>query len=99
MPPADSMNDDFDFAGADGGDIDPPVLKVGEEKEIGTQGLKKKLLKEGEGWNTPEVGDEVQGTTRSLFFFFLNWIFLFQKLINVCETLLMYILYWACHLS
>ncbi|KOM58390.1 hypothetical protein LR48_Vigan11g142400 [Vigna angularis] len=60
MPPADSMNDDFDFAGADGGDIDPPVLKVGEEKEIGTQGLKKKLLKKGEGWNTPEVGDEVQ---------------------------------------
>ncbi|XP_027908240.1 peptidyl-prolyl cis-trans isomerase FKBP62-like [Vigna unguiculata] len=60
MPPPDSMNDDFDFAGADGGDIDPPVLKVGEEKEIGKQGLKKKLLKEGEGWNTPEVGDEVQ---------------------------------------
>jgi len=89
MPPPDSMNDDFDFAGADGGDIDPPVLKVGEEKEIGKQGLKKKLLKEGEGWNTPEVGDEVQGTTRYLLFFF------FQKLINLCKTLLVYILYWA----
>ncbi|KAK1295095.1 70 kDa peptidyl-prolyl isomerase [Acorus calamus] len=36
------------------------VLKVGEEKEIGKQGLKKKLLKEGEGWDTPEAGDEVQ---------------------------------------
>lgn len=39
---------------------DNPVLKVGEEKEIGNQGLKKKLLKEGEGWDTPENGDEVE---------------------------------------
>jgi len=38
-----------------------PALKVGDEKEIGNQGLKKKLLKEGEGWDTPEVGDEVEG--------------------------------------
>ncbi|KAL5222440.1 hypothetical protein ABZP36_027153 [Zizania latifolia] len=67
------MDDDFDMppAGADdmmmgedgmddfGGD-DGPVMKVGEEKEIGKQGLKKKLLKEGEGWETPEVGDEVE---------------------------------------
>ncbi|KAL2319318.1 hypothetical protein Fmac_028287 [Flemingia macrophylla] len=53
-----AMNDDFDFAGA--GEGDSPVLKVGEEKEIGKQGLKKKLLKEGQGWDTPEVGDEVQ---------------------------------------
>lgn len=45
-----------DFGGADG-----PPLKVGEEKEIGKQGLRKKLLKEGEGWETPEVGDEVEG--------------------------------------
>lgn len=37
-----------------------PSLKVGEEKEIGGQGLKKKLVKEGEGWETPEVGDEVE---------------------------------------
>ncbi|KAK7382709.1 hypothetical protein VNO80_01720 [Phaseolus coccineus] len=59
VPPADSMNDDFNFGG-DGGDLETPVLKVGEEKEIGQQGLKKKLLKEGEGWNTPEAGDEVQ---------------------------------------
>ncbi|KQJ99076.1 70 kDa peptidyl-prolyl isomerase [Brachypodium distachyon] len=51
------MGDDMmgDFAGGDG-----PVLKVGEEKEVGKQGLKKKLLKEGEGWETPEVGDEVE---------------------------------------
>ena len=38
-----------------------PALKVNEEKEINKQGLKKKLLKEGEGWDTPEVGDEVEG--------------------------------------
>ncbi|KAG0524419.1 hypothetical protein BDA96_07G209600 [Sorghum bicolor] len=66
------MDDDFEMptAGADemmgddemgdfGGD-EGPVLKVGEEKEVGKQGLKKKLLKEGEGWETPEVGDEVE---------------------------------------
>ncbi|XP_057455742.1 peptidyl-prolyl cis-trans isomerase FKBP62-like [Lotus japonicus] len=49
-------NDDFDFAGADGGN---PMFKVGDEKEIGIQGLKKKLIKEGEGWDTPDAGDEV----------------------------------------
>ncbi|GMP90272.1 hypothetical protein CsSME_00041475 [Camellia sinensis var. sinensis] len=37
-----------------------PIMKVGEEKEIGKLGLKKKLLKEGEGWDTPENGDEVE---------------------------------------
>ncbi|XP_061360403.1 peptidyl-prolyl cis-trans isomerase FKBP62-like [Gastrolobium bilobum] len=57
LPAAEPMSEDFDFAG--GGD-DNPIIKVGEEKEIGKQGLKKKLLKEGEGWDTPEVGDEVQ---------------------------------------
>lgn len=39
---------------------DPPTLKVGEEKEIGKSGLKKKLVKEGEGWDMPENGDEVE---------------------------------------
>ena len=61
MPPAgadEMMGDDemVDFGG-DGS----PVMKVGEEKELGKQGLKKKLLKEGDGWETPEVGDEVEG--------------------------------------
>ncbi|XP_028759704.1 70 kDa peptidyl-prolyl isomerase isoform X2 [Neltuma alba] len=37
-----------------------PILKVGEEKEIGKNGLKKKLVKEGEGWETPNAGDEVE---------------------------------------
>lgn len=55
MPQAeDMMNEDLDLPD------DGPTLKVGEEKEIGKQGLKKKLLKEGEGWDTPENGDEVE---------------------------------------
>ncbi|KAI7731527.1 hypothetical protein M8C21_017656 [Ambrosia artemisiifolia] len=55
IPAADEMNEDFMD------DIEAPVtLKVGEEKEIGNQGLKKKLIKEGEGWDTPESGDEVE---------------------------------------
>ncbi|KAJ3688541.1 hypothetical protein LUZ61_017705 [Rhynchospora tenuis] len=37
-----------------------PILKEGEEKEIGKEGLKKKLVKEGQGWETPENGDEVE---------------------------------------
>ncbi|KAK7319011.1 hypothetical protein RJT34_03720 [Clitoria ternatea] len=41
-------------------EVESPILKVGEEKEIGKKGLKKKLLKEGEGWDTPNTGDQVQ---------------------------------------
>lgn len=41
-----------------------PSMKVGDEKEIGKQGLKKKLVKEGEGWERPENGDEVEGMYR-----------------------------------
>lgn len=54
------MDEDFEF---DANMEDDPVLKVGdrEEKEIGNKGLKKKLLKEGEGWDTPTTGDEVEG--------------------------------------
>ncbi|KAK4747182.1 hypothetical protein SAY87_026219 [Trapa incisa] len=55
MPPADEMMED-ELGIPDEG----PVIKVGEEKEIGKQGLKKKLLKEGAGWETPESGDEVE---------------------------------------
>ncbi|KAL7116171.1 hypothetical protein ACP275_04G226500 [Erythranthe tilingii] len=59
------MEDDFDMPAAEGMDeeMDLPegsnFMKVGEEKEIGSQGLKKKLVKEGEGWDTPDNGDEV----------------------------------------
>ncbi|KAL2531001.1 Peptidyl-prolyl cis-trans isomerase FKBP62 [Forsythia ovata] len=66
------MDDDFEFPAANNdaempmdedNDIDLPVgnsiLKVGEEKDIGN-GLKKKLLKEGDGWEKPSSGDEVE---------------------------------------
>ncbi|GAY48013.1 hypothetical protein CUMW_108720 [Citrus unshiu] len=36
-----------------------PPLKVGEEGEFGNSGIKKKLLKNGVDWDTPEFGDEV----------------------------------------
>ncbi|KAK6277642.1 hypothetical protein POUND7_017965 [Theobroma cacao] len=36
-----------------------PPLKVGEERELGSSGIKKKLLKNGISWETPEFGDEV----------------------------------------
>ncbi|XP_019188626.1 PREDICTED: peptidyl-prolyl cis-trans isomerase FKBP62-like [Ipomoea nil] len=56
--------EDFDMPPAEMDDLDlpddNPVMKVGEEKEIGDQGLKKKLVKEGAGWETPEPGDEVE---------------------------------------
>ncbi|GLT97696.1 hypothetical protein SLE2022_152490 [Rubroshorea leprosula] len=63
------MDDDFEFPTSSNLDEemdipeeDPvsPILKVGEEKEIGKNGLKKKLVKEGEGWETPGTGDEVE---------------------------------------
>ncbi|GER31411.1 peptidyl-prolyl cis-trans isomerase FKBP62 [Striga asiatica] len=60
------MDDDFDMTPAEGLDEDMDLpggstyMKVGEEKEIGSQGLKKKLVKEGEGWDTPDNGDEVE---------------------------------------
>ena len=63
MPPAGAD----EMMGDDGMGDEGPVLKVGEEKEVGKQGLKKKLLKEGEGWETPEVGDEVEGIPALLF--------------------------------
>eukprot|EP00268_Persea_americana_P026861 TRINITY_DN263_c0_g2_i1.p1 TRINITY_DN263_c0_g2~~TRINITY_DN263_c0_g2_i1.p1 ORF type:complete len:577 (+),score=198.04 TRINITY_DN263_c0_g2_i1:428-2158(+) len=60
------MDDDFDIPAAEEMNDDMlipdenPILKAGEEKEIGKQGLKKKLVKEGEGGDTPENGDEVE---------------------------------------
>ncbi|KAF4354193.1 hypothetical protein F8388_004205 [Cannabis sativa] len=66
------MADDFDFSAAgnvnedmemdvnEEDDAISPILKVGEEKEIGSKGLKKKLVKEGHGWETPSSGDEVE---------------------------------------
>jgi FK506-binding protein 4/5 len=59
------MDDEFDFAnqGEMNEDFDMPdsyMMKAGEEKEIGKEGLKKKLVKEGEGYDTPDNGDEVE---------------------------------------
>lgn len=48
-------------AGEGEADLPPAELKVGEEREIGKEGLKKKLVKEGEGWDRPGAGDEVEG--------------------------------------
>lgn len=56
-----AMKDFQTGAGAGAGDEPPAELKVGEEREIGKEGLKKKLVKEGEGWDRPGAGDEVEG--------------------------------------
>lgn len=66
------MDDDFEFPTSSDVNMDEDmgipeddpvtlILKEGEEKEIGKNGLKKKLSKEGEGWETPCAGDEVEG--------------------------------------
>lgn len=70
------MEDDFDIPAAGmEDDMDLPeessYMKVGEEKEIGKQGLKKKLVKEGEGWDTPDNGDEVEGRICDFTFVFM----------------------------
>ncbi|KAL6979562.1 Peptidyl-prolyl cis-trans isomerase fkbp65 [Sarracenia purpurea var. burkii] len=54
MSLADGMNGDFEMLD------ESPILKVGEEKKIGNQGLKKKLVKGDEGWETPENGGEIE---------------------------------------
>lgn len=56
IPPATGLDEDMDLP------EETSYMKVGEEKEIGEQGLKKKLVKEGEGWDTPDSGDEVEGS-------------------------------------
>ncbi|KAM0822527.1 hypothetical protein ACQ4PT_071441 [Festuca glaucescens] len=59
----DDVHDGEPMDGLDDGEEEadsPAAMKVGEEKEIGKQGLKKKLVKEGEGWERPETGDEVE---------------------------------------
>lgn len=39
-----------------------PPQKVGEEREL-SGGIKKKLLKRGHGWETPDFNDEATGPT------------------------------------
>ncbi|XP_055812025.1 70 kDa peptidyl-prolyl isomerase-like [Solanum dulcamara] len=70
-----AMDEDFEFPvssnnaaaeemdmGMDDFSEPDPIMKVDEEKEIGKTGIKKKLLKEDEGWEHPSKGDEVEGT-------------------------------------
>ncbi|OIW19154.1 hypothetical protein TanjilG_21010 [Lupinus angustifolius] len=65
------MDEDFEFPAANNiedeemeipedEDTVSSMMKVGEEKGIGNNGLKKKLVKEGEGWDNPGSGDEVE---------------------------------------
>lgn len=61
LPTSSDVNMDEDM-GIPEDDPVNPILKEGEEKEIGKNGLKKKLVKEGEGWETPSAGDEVEGS-------------------------------------
>lgn len=77
------MNDDFEIPQAEemNEDFDLPEEKVGDEREVGDRGLKKKLLKLGEGWDTPESGDEVQGTITTLFSSLQLRVFQFSLLI------------------
>lgn len=61
-----SLANAADFIGEDdeepGEEIESaPPLGVGEEREISSTGIKKKLIKNGIGWEAPDVGDEVTG--------------------------------------
>lgn len=51
-----------------------PPLKVGEERELGNSGLKKKLLRCGHGWETPEFGDDVSGTVHCTHHLYMNFL-------------------------
>lgn len=57
----DIANEDFNFQNEA---TSAGPQKVGEEKEIVKGGIKKRLQKEGTGWETPEAGDEVKGQFR-----------------------------------
>lgn len=68
---ADFIDEDDELDEEPGEEIESaPPLQVGEEREINSLGLKKKLLKRGIGWETPEFGDEVTGNTSSIAFTF-----------------------------
>ena len=50
------------------------------EKKIGSQGLRKKIVKKGISWQTPFPGDEVEGTKTSPQIIFYAFFFLFSDL-------------------
>ncbi|GMN35880.1 hypothetical protein TIFTF001_005588 [Ficus carica] len=53
------IRDDDDLDEEPGEEVESaPPLRVGEERDLGSSGIKKKLLRRGRGWETPELGDE-----------------------------------------
>jgi hypothetical protein len=66
-----TKDDAMMLGGGEDGDADSwAPLEVGQEKDLTKDGgVKKKLVHKGEGWKTPDAGDEVTGT--SLLFFAL----------------------------
>ena len=85
MPPPEELNNYFDLL------EEIPFLKVGEEKQTDKQGLKKKLLKEGESLETPDKGDKVEGVvfvfkaySNQIFLLILSKYFCFFVLVFVC---------------
>lgn len=56
-----AVEDDSDEEPGEEIDSAPPQ-EVGEERELNSSGLKKRLLKLGHGWETPDINDEVTGT-------------------------------------
>ena len=63
---AEKATNELEIEGEDKLDEEPrevtesaPPLKVDEERQLDSFGLKKKLLKCGHGWETLELGDEV----------------------------------------
>ncbi|KAH7277622.1 hypothetical protein KP509_39G059500 [Ceratopteris richardii] len=61
IPDATEVEDEMgDDVGDDYGATSAGPHQVGEERAIGSAGLKKKLIKAGKDWATPEKGDEVQ---------------------------------------
>ena len=58
-----------------------PPLKVGEERDLTISGLKKKLLKLGHGWETPELGYEVTGTFTHHYIYIYLFLILMREMI------------------
>lgn len=67
-----------------------PPLKVGEEREIGSKGLTKKLLKRGVNWETPQFGDEVTSKQSTPPHFSIQLLFHNLKLTTFCVVFLKY---------
>lgn len=64
-----------------------PPLKVGEERELGGTGLKKKLIKRGQGWETPEFGDEATGTLTMIGFYMFDYFWCMVFILIVSEMI------------